>query len=175
MCTNILEEISSESFIWHCYYRVSYFFFLEEIYSEICSKYLARKFVWNFYLIFLPLCIIFGCLGRNLFWNVYQIFTKYLGRKSFWKFYLILLTFYIWEEVYSEMGTKNFGRNFFWKCFLTLLTLNILLQIWEEIHYEICFNILEENSSENITWNCYLWVSSFLYLGVKFFCKLYLI
>ena len=92
--------------------------------------------------------------------------------------YLILLTLYIILLYLRSLfwnGYHHFGRNFFWKCFLILLTMNILLQIWEEIHCEICTNILEENSSEIITWNWYIWISNFLYLGVKFFCKLYLI
>ena len=113
--------------------------------------------------------------------------------------------FYIFEEIYTDVCSNireeysseivldivNFlylRRSLFWsgyqkfrKKFLLKVFLNIVNTEYSTSNLRrnslwfFGFNILEENSSENITWNCYLWVSNFLYLGVKFFCKLYLI
>ena len=188
------------------------FFIWEEIYSEICSKYLGRKFVWNFYLIFLPLSwlyIILWCLGRNLFRNVYHILGKkillkvlldivdiknpiftflgnlyrylypYWERIFFWKLYLILLSLfiillYLIRSLFWN-GYHHFGRNLFWKCFLTLLTVIFFFKFekkfiakfvpmfWKKILLKILLEI--------VTFK----YQTFLYLGVIFFCKFYLI
>ena len=88
---------------------------------------MGRIFFSKVYLIFLPLCIILTCLGRNLFRKLYQ----YLGGKFFWKLYLILLPlytllYYLGRNLFRNLY-QYLGRNFFWKLYFILLLSSILL------------------------------------------------
>ena len=194
MCTNILEEISSESFIWHCNYRVSYFFsweeirrkFLLDIFAIIMIMYHSLMFGKKFILKCLP-HIWEEILSESFSWQCchwasyfyifrkfIQMFVSILGKNILLKIVLdignIVYHTFICDKKFILKWVPSFRKKFLLKVFLNIVNADILLQIWEEIHCEICVNVLEENSSENITWNCYLWVSNFfLIFGSKIF------
>ena len=108
---------------------------------------MGRIFFWKVYLIFLPLCIILLCLGRNLFWNAYQIFGKkillqvvrdivttmcptFIFEKTFIQKFVPIFVKKILLRVAIDIGKKVilkfvliFGKKFLLKALLDIVTI----------------------------------------------------
>ena len=109
-CTNIWEEISSESFPLYCYYQVSYIFILKEIYSEIvpiCGENILLKGLLDIFTIVYHTFM----FGKKFIPKIVSIF----GKKILLKVVLDIVTI-----IYLSL---LFGKKFLLKALLHIVTI----------------------------------------------------